>query len=93
MRECSTCKCRHYCKQAFRIRRTCDSNGRPYDLDDDCTLYDYVARAYNHSTKQYEVYRGCIRVRPETKFTVAIAASIRGQDKEAWFCTEAKQLD
>lgn len=92
MRECSTCKMRKYCKQAYRIRRTTDANGRPYQLDTDVTLYDYVARAYNHANKEYEEYRGTIRVKDTTRFTAAISANIRGRHEHSWFCISAKQL-
>lgn len=93
MRDCSTCNCRKFCKQAYRIRPTRDAEGRIYDgTTIGFWLYDYVARAFNHATKKYEVFRGRIRVKSDTRFTVAISASIRGQSSDAWFCTEAKEL-
>ena len=93
MKDCSICKMRKYCKQAYRIKDVLDSRGNPYDGDViGYWLYDYVARAYNHDTKQYEVFRGRIRVKADTKFTTAIAASIRGQEENAWFCSSARLL-
>lgn len=92
-RDCSTCKMRKYCKQAYRIKDVLDANGNPYDgTVIGFWLYDYVARAYNHDTRSYEVYRGRIKVKADTKFTAAIAASIRGQAENAWFCSQAKCL-
>lgn len=92
IKNCFQCNKKAFCKQAFKVRRTLDAMGRPYDGRNGTTLYDYVARAYNHSTKKLEVYRGTISVKPQTYFVVAIAANIRGKDANAWLCTGAKQL-
>lgn len=93
MRDCSTCNCRKFCKQAYRISPTRDANGRIYDgTTTGFWLYDYEAKAFNHDTKQYEVYSGRIRVGSETPFATAIAASIRGQNKNSWFCPKARLL-
>lgn len=92
IKDCSQCNKRAFCKQAFRVRRTLDAMGRPYDGRNGTFLYDFVARAYNHRTKKNEVFRGIISVRPQTYFVVAIAAKIRGADSDAWLCTGATQL-
>ena len=90
---CKSCTKRTFCKQAFRIRRTCDASGRPYDSVDGCTLYDYVARAYDFSSHTYQRYRGTIRVKPETDFVKAVSASVRGKNKDAWLCLKARRIE
>ena len=92
MKDCTGCNKRKYCKQAYRIRLACDAEGRPYILDEDSTLYNFVARAYNHESKQYEIFKGNIKIPNNKDFALAIAAHLRGINDHVWLCAGAKRL-
>lgn len=90
---CSNCSKSKYCNQCYSIERTLNAEGRPYDVTSSgCWLYDYKATAYNHRTRKSEEFSGRIQVKPETLFAKAIAANIRKQDEDAWFCTSAPRI-